>query len=154
MSLQRVIEEQQERIDELQREIDEAAESASFNRWRDMLPVKVEEDDGFDLPVPRLEIRWVEYDDWNRTAFYRLVTRHFLGHLEGYALGATKCNGRRHDPLDLPFRDGAHICHDAQQLNLPAFVVNDSCGVSGKVDLKIRRCIGTTQRKATESDAP
>lgn len=84
-----------------------------------------------DLPVPRLEMRCVPYYEgtWSTQLWtYCLVYRHFLGHLVWIPLGETRRTGgmlREAPPAldDLPFRDGAHIRHDAGLLSLPAFVV-------------------------------
>lgn len=92
------------------------------------LPVKLDNDGG--LPVPRLELR-IEQTDSDRDGYtwqwrYMLVHRHFRGDLVGVTLSITQTTGggvpMRGDKLDLPFRDGAHIRHDAATLNLPAFV--------------------------------
>ena len=87
------------------------------------------------LLVPRLEIVWEKEHptgDWySATATYRLVYRHLLGRLVAVALGRTRVDnsiGRPPiDPLldrvELPFRDGAHLRHDAKILCLPAYAI-------------------------------
>lgn len=97
------------------------------------------------LPVPRLEIEWTPHPvyGWQeKTATYRLVYRHHLGHVGAVGMsqvisrsGATApplrpatCD-HRPNKIDLPHRDGAHICHDMVELKLPGFAI---CG--GQID--------------------
>ncbi len=83
------------------------------------------------LPVPRLEMLYEsENDNWfDFKVKHRLVYRHFLGHCEAIPLGETKSGGSRGDPpiyndkIELPFRDGAHIAHNAAAMGFPAFAV-------------------------------
>lgn len=82
------------------------------------------------LPVPRLEIFLDEQesDEYNNQWVYRMVYRHFLGHCVGVPLGSTKQGCCRSDAdrdlLDMiPFRDGAHIQHDAKTFGWPMFIV-------------------------------
>lgn len=82
------------------------------------------------LPVPRLEIFLDEEcsDDYNRVWVYRMIYRHLLDHCVAVPLGMTKQGGgnaREGQPLIsyLPFRDGAHIRHDANAFGWPAFIV-------------------------------
>lgn len=96
------------------------------------------------LPVPRLEmvyepsarVGWAEYK-----VRYRMVYRHLLGHCVAVPMGETKISGGHsarapidREPgrdwadgarirIDLPFRDGVHMRHDARHLNLPAFAI-------------------------------
>ncbi len=85
------------------------------------------------LPVPRLEI-WYdanESDDYNRVWIYRMVYRHFLGHCVAVPLGCTKQGGGREsdDLLDyIPFRDGAHINHDARVFGWPMYIIKGEKG--------------------------
>lgn len=99
---------------------------------------------GRDLPVPRLEIEWTPDEEWGwskATAIYRLVWRHFLGDIVSTGLSRTvRTSGigahgqppinprtftHRPGKIELPRRDGAHICHDMAQLKLPGFAI---CG--------------------------
>lgn len=83
------------------------------------------------LPVPRLEIVWTAGGcpgRWIASSF--LVYRHLLGHAVALPLGRTISEGGRNyrpdiGPISLPFRDGAHLIHDAEHLKLPAYV---TCG--------------------------
>lgn len=80
------------------------------------------------LPVPRMEMFLDEEnsDEWNRVWIYRMVHRHFLGHCVGIPLGCTKQGGSfsKVDILNmLPFRDGAHMKHDARTFGWPAYMI-------------------------------
>lgn len=86
------------------------------------------------LPVPRLEMLFFPHPDgWDECEMvYRLVYRHLLGHCVAVPFGSTtRKGGRAREPwdirnpgkLDLPYRDGVHIRHDAFTLKLPAFAV-------------------------------
>lgn len=92
------------------------------------------------LPVPRLEIECTphpEYGWQERIATYRLVYRHHLGHVAGVGMSQTIIRGgttapirpvlcaHRPGKIDLPNRDGAHICNDMAELKLPGFAI---CG--------------------------
>lgn len=93
------------------------------------------------LPVPRLEIEWTphpEYGWQEKTATYRLVYRHLLGHVGAVGMGQTISRTgittppinpyfytRHPKKIELPHRDGAHICHDMAELKLPGFAI---CG--------------------------
>lgn len=84
-------------------------------------------DDDSGLPVPRLEIRCKNLDTWhNWTWTYGIVYKHLLKHCVFVPLGYTKCGGGGRIPVyegepTLPFRDGAHIRHDAKELRLAAY---------------------------------
>ena len=82
------------------------------------------EDDG-KLPVPRLELVYIQVDRWfDFKVVYRLVTKHLLGHLVLIPLGQTRCQGGSGQvPDSLPFRDGAHALHDSGLLGLPAYKI-------------------------------
>lgn len=85
------------------------------------------------LPVPRLEIRWTTLGRgmWNWLASYNFVYRHFLGQVIVVPLGRTRVGaGCERTPVtggqvDLPYREGVHIRHDAWALRLPAYAI---CG--------------------------
>ena len=105
--------------------------------------------DEADLPVPRLELRWREWDGNEVKCDYNLVfqlgpydIRHkrkdeYTGKSaeKKIRLGSTKCTSGRdpsalgykdqdgRDAINTPFRDGAHIQWDGDQLKLRAFVV-------------------------------
>lgn len=111
------LEEATEENDRLERELE-----GSLNGWR-----RTEEfpDDDINLPVPRLEIVYVQIDEWRDfKVIYRLVTKHLLGHLVGTPFSQTDCRcGSNVKPDHLPYRDGAHAAHDAAHLQLPLFRV-------------------------------
>jgi hypothetical protein len=96
------------------------------------LQARAEREDNGDLPVPRLELRWIgaqeEPDgDWE----YNLVVNHFTGKVVFYPLGDTEITGRDepfypNGRIRLPLRDGAHIMHDSKELKLPAFAIRGS----------------------------
>ena len=99
-----------------------------------------ERDSDGGLPVPRLEIEWTELhdspDEYTWLIRYNLVYQHLCDHFVVVPLGSTKTSGSYKTlPLDelghpkLPYRDGAHISHDAIELNLPAFVVHENAFV-------------------------
>lgn len=97
--------------------------------WGWTIHGRLTDEENMDLPIPRLEMRWVPLEEsgYNWAALYRLVYRHFLGHICFIPFGHTRRGGTTEpmtmESLDLPFRDGAHLKSDAQQLNLPAFVI-------------------------------
>lgn len=99
------------------------------------------------LPVPRLEMR-CEQDipgEWhNITWQYFLVYKHTLGHIAAVPMGQTTSQGSRgqapiyNGVIHTPFRDGVHICMDAEQLKLPAFAICD--GKTWKLSLVDGKC--------------
>ncbi len=122
------IEEMTETIERLRREADGAV-------WSEWMPRELE--DVETLPLPRLEIEIAEltaqYDDaevcLGIVYIYRLVYRHLTGFVRSIPLGRTTSTGGRMPRvrarlgvLDWPFRDGAHIHHDAAHLGLPGFL--------------------------------
>lgn len=106
------------------------------------------------LPVPRLEMvalpNGYDGNEWYETIFkYRLVFKALWGDVLAIPLGETSRkggSGRRPiyeegspyaGRVDMPFRDGAHICHDMGVLKLPGFaicedVVTDLSNLAGK----------------------
>lgn len=93
--------------------------------------------------VPRLQIRCEheEGDYYNQIWIYELVYEHFTGEVEKVKMGETKReSGSGKFPidedgkLDLPFRDGVHIKHDALKLKLPAYAFCDD--VVQRLDLE------------------
>jgi hypothetical protein len=119
-------------IDELEEKVRELEQDnehlRSFLPWTDHTVLK--EDVPFGLPVPRLEMVWEQTDErrqeWH--AYYRLVYKHLLDDIILVPLGQTRVGGHMDTPVNsdgsiqIPFRDGAHIDHDAEQLSLRAFV--------------------------------
>lgn len=132
-----------ETIEKLERIISKHDSEEEKERLRDAWEwtrhFTLDEDDA-DLPVPRLELRWEATDKrgYNRTCWYFLVYKHFLGYIVKVPIGHTAVSGGREEPfydgsdsldphgvsrIHTPFRDGAHIRNEARQLNLPAFVI-------------------------------
>lgn len=94
-------------------------------------------DENAGLPLPRLEIRWIDrgadYRGYRWLARYDLVKRHLVDEIHRVPLGSTNVGAtynapitRHHETgeeiLSVPHRDGAHIAYDALTLNLPAYV--------------------------------
>lgn len=82
------------------------------------------------IPENRLELVFIPSEGFgwrNYLVGYRLVYRHFLGHLAWAALSWTRCDSGygsgEPDEDRLPRRDGRHIHHDSESLNLPAYRV-------------------------------
>ncbi len=94
-------------------------------------PYEMSEKENGKLPLPRLEIRWRVGGEGRATwaiAEYNLVTRHLCDHIQVTPLGKTESRGgvsgeEKCAMLDLPFRDGAHLVHDKEQLKIPGYVV-------------------------------
>jgi hypothetical protein len=104
-----------EENDRLEREL-----KGSLDGWRHS--VELPDDD---LPVPRLEVVYVLDDGWSDfRVIYRLVMKHLLGNLVAIPLSYTKISGgpnKEPEADHLPFRDGAHMAHDAALFGIPAF---------------------------------
>jgi hypothetical protein len=82
------------------------------------------------LPVPRLEIRCIQLDEWHRFRWeYALIYRHTTGEIICSPMGETSVNGGSNRPpvhngeIQLPFRDGVHIGNDSIHLNIAAFAI-------------------------------
>lgn len=121
--LAELLEQRERELEELHAQINEKGE-AERNIWT--MHAKLPEEQS--LPVPRLEILVEDSDEsmYDRKLTYRLVYRHFLGYCVGVPFGMTRQGGGNADrPLLelMPFRDGAHIKHDARQFGLPMFMV-------------------------------
>ncbi|MFS1518576.1 hypothetical protein V1503_19245 [Bacillus sp. SCS-151] len=92
--------------------------------------------------VPRLQIR-CEHEEGDyifQTWKYELVYEHFTGEIAKIMMGETKReSGSGEKPigedglLELPYRDGAHIKHDAIMFNMPAYAICDD--TVQKIDL-------------------
>lgn len=106
--------------------LEEEKEDAIYHdRWRWRMITKLTEEENWNLPLPRLEIRWEYQDDYNSVASYALVMRHLTGTIERIPIGSTSRSGRvEKADLSTPFRDGAHIRHGMRQTGLRGFVVN------------------------------
>ncbi|WP_148039091.1 hypothetical protein [Brevibacillus gelatini] len=92
--------------------------------------------------LPRLQIECINVSgDYTEQLWkYELVYKHFTGDIVKVTIGQTeRKTGRTKPPIgedgeiDLPFRDGAHIKHDAIHLNLPAYAICDD--IVEKLDL-------------------
>ena len=103
----------------LEEKIDDQKHLADWH-WRQIRQLTEEENLG--LPIPRLEIRYRK-DAYNSYADYGLVTRHLMKHIDFTPMSSTRVSKDYADKLELPYRDGAHIVHDKENLNLPAYIV-------------------------------
>lgn len=124
------IERLRQMLDAKDAELDEAREQTQklewqlegiLGGWKRHRPV----DDDPRLPLPRLEIIYEQRDGWREyVAIYRLVMQHLVDGIYAIPIGQTKVGGGG-EPTGppLPFRDGAHIIHDAAHLRLPAFEI-------------------------------
>ena len=130
--LEEMLNQKDKELDDLRDKLAEAEDAANADHaWTKHRSFKV--DPSPFLPVPRLELRWVEQgrDDDGHTVRceYSLVYRHLLGDVVFIPLGLTRSDGalakrlRMDGLIDTPFRDGAHFQNEAKQLGLPAFVV-------------------------------
>lgn len=126
------------------------------------------------LPVPRLEIRAIQIDEWKEFEWlYCLVYRHTLGELIEIPFGLTRSSlsinrapdecvfPHQIDPgIFTPFREGVHIWNDAKQLNLPAFAVVQADRVWSIGSTEDGQCIKLTRlweysdRGNKNNDAP
>lgn len=83
------------------------------------------------LPVPRLELRWVEHNEnslgYQYYCRYDLVKCHLTGSVDRIPLGGTSSSRGpdivKNGKVDTPFRDGAHIRFDAREMGLPAYAI-------------------------------
>ena len=123
------LEEKENRITELENEVDKLQYQLDGENWGwavhrhpgDVCP---------ELPIPRLEIVGEKLSDYNAIWHYHLVVKHLCDGIMEIPIGQTRSNGShetfpRYDQkgrINLPFRDGAHIHHDAVHLGLPAYV--------------------------------
>ncbi len=129
--LEGLLNERDAEIERMREEVQAAERTVAQSEAGWSLPVRFPDEQT--LPVPRLQMTFETDDDrwYEWTVSYRLVHRHFLGHVIGVALGSTTVRGGNGGPpirdgkLDLPFRDGVHMGHDARSLGLRAFAV---CG--------------------------
>lgn len=130
--LEDLLNEKDSELDTLRGKLEEVENRESIDRtaWTRHREYKV--DPSPDLPVPRLELRWVEQerdrDGYEIACEYSLVYRHVLDKIVFVPLGMTRSTGSlasrdRDGRLETPFRDGAHFANEAAQLRLPAFVI-------------------------------
>ncbi len=92
--------------------------------------------DGSGLPVPRLQLVWVDAGQHEgmflSRCHYLLVlpvsrwdVRNIAGDLcyTAVVMGETRSrSGTKSESLDTPYRDGVHVLHDAMTLGVSAFV--------------------------------
>ena len=122
------IERLEELLDEKDAKINELCEQIeTFENDREWKWAKHHTIENDLLPVPRLELRWSNIEDYEKTCTYSIVYKHLLGFSVQIPLGQTKVSGRMKDFDNVedwkPFRDGAHFGNEMKQLNLPGFVV-------------------------------
>jgi len=124
--LEELLNTKDEQIDELEARLAQAKVNVRGSAKGWSLP-RIIADEHPNLPVPRLEIKWTPDKDqgWNRIIVeYRLVRRHFEGHLEVVPFGETTISGGGREPYyQLPGRDGARAHHDAAHLGLQLFLL-------------------------------
>ncbi len=134
--LTKLLEKKDAKIKKLKAKNHELRQSLDGSRWGWAIPRKME-DDIEELPVPRLEIRCRKllWDDGSWTGDvqwdYYLVCQHLVDGLKEIPLGRTTTSSSNTEwprvfrgRLDLPYRDGCHIHHDAAHLDLPCFAVS------------------------------
>lgn len=118
-----------EELEESERLLNERLDG-SYTAWR--VP-RIVDDEHPGLPLPRMEVAWTPSaeEGWSRyECEYRIVHRHFLGHVMVTPFGLTRTqSGGGKAPwdypgeLNLPFRDGCHMHHDAAHLALPLYAI-------------------------------
>lgn len=137
-NLNQLIKIKDERIDSLEMEIEslksqiDAHDAMIEDHWLRRIPQAV---DSYDLPVPRLQLEAIQFGShWYSYEWrYDLIYKHLTGIYVTVPLGYTLMNGGQSiAPINyetgeiyLPFRDGAHIRSDMEQLHLPAFAIID-----------------------------
>lgn len=137
-SLENILVERDRSIQELRKTVDslEALLEKSKVAW--CLP-RVGQDNP-DLPIPRLEMEWVDETispspPWTcYTVEYRLVQRCLSDRVLFSPLGITRVRGGTQDcpwsldngKVDLPFGDGPSACFDSGHLNLPLYLITPS----------------------------
>ena len=110
--------EAEELIADLKRKLEDKEYTDQWS-WRHIF--QISEEDNLGLPIPRLEIRY-RLDEYNAYADYGLVIRHYSKHIDFIPLSSTRVSKEYAGKLELPFRDGAHIIFDKENLKLPAYV--------------------------------
>lgn len=117
--LDQILDEKNEKIRTLEDKI-ERMEYRDEWHWRQFRTLS--DDENLGLPIPRLEIRHRKVSPYTTFVDYGIVYRHLLGEIMFVPLSCTKTSGYT-EPLQTPFRDGAHILNDMFELNLRGFVV-------------------------------
>lgn len=109
--------------EKLQDELDGLKEHATWG-WSRHTQIEAADDK---LPVPRLQIEAINASgNWYVTEWiYSMVYEHLLGHHVVVPLGHTRQTGGSgiRNTEHLPFRDGAHIRHEAKVFGWPAFSI-------------------------------
>lgn len=147
--LTQILAQKQGEINRLNEELDDKESILRGNAWGWTIPGELTDDENLSLPMPRMEVRWTPLDDENCNwqCDYRLVYRHFLGHIAYTMMGRTTSRGASRSPVTdgyvgMPFRDGAHIRSDAAQFGLPAYAI---CGETiTKLDLDAGKSSSST----------
>jgi hypothetical protein len=142
--LEALLDEKDEQIEELEKQLQELQDASERDwEWARHKTLKENPDN---LPVPRLEIRWfkVSDDGYLQRWDYNLIYKHVCGHLVSIPLGQTNTQGGNGEPpiyngeIRTPFRDGVHICNEAEQFNMPAFAICD--GQIAKLSMLNGKC--------------
>lgn len=158
--LEQLLDEKDKQLDELQLKLyrlEDTAQSAEAG-WS--LPREVP-DDHPELPLPRLELAWKQRTPGSWSSYrveYRLVRRHLCDHVVITPLGSTQVDGGGLDPFAsgaeraLPFRDGAHVIHDAAHLELPAYALTPTGPerIDNLLGYQYQRESGTKRRRAAK----
>jgi hypothetical protein len=136
-SLLRVIEEQQERIDQLEEKKQEhELKIEELSWWADknnfFRPESIENQSG--LPLPRLEIELIAHSSYEHEWKYSLVYQHLNGNIVKTPLGQTYSRGshtgfpyksedQEQVELALPFRMGQDIKFDGRNFKMPCYAI-------------------------------
>lgn len=123
--LEDLLNEKDKKIEELEQEINDMENEKDIDpMWWIHREIKNAEN----LPIPRLELRLrilnesVSGASWEWV--YALITQHLIGGFIKIPMGHTRSSGSlAYGEVHLPFRDTAHIQHDSEQLQLPAFAI-------------------------------
>lgn len=142
--LEKLLDAKDEELQELREKL-EKLEDAEGREWKWCIPQEIEAATD-SLPVPRLECRAkMVGDNWHNFVWeYSLIYRHFLKHIMKIPLGLTTTNSGRGTPpvfngeIHGPFREGAHIKSDAEELGLPAFYIVETNPVTIQPIVKLK----------------
>lgn len=132
--IESIVNEEEQSASELRDEVERLeGELATFNdpaktRWMRHRDVKPDEYPAV-LPVPRLQLEFVDTGDYSAEYRYELIYKHYADdRLIAVPFGLTTTNGGPQsfkEPFPEPFRESHHIRFDADNMKLPAFVVRD-----------------------------
>jgi hypothetical protein len=142
--LNKVIEEKEEKIQELQ---DEASNLRHRLEVAGEFPQAPSPRDTEKMEVPRLEMVYIpsKRQGWgDYLVIQRLVYQHFLGHLDWCGIDWTRVSPGRSDQdgpaqydgkVDLPFRSGAHLHANSVLLKMPAYTVIEPKSIIARVSM-------------------